>query len=130
MRPPYPANLPDRNSHAYPEWENFISLLNLLVGGRSEAARARAGRVADMWQTTTVPLAEFPKAIATIRAQPRGGEVEVGSVLAFNEEADAAREAIRAWEAAGAQHLSINFGPADGRIERMREFARRFGVGR
>jgi probable F420-dependent oxidoreductase len=104
--------------------------LTLLLGGRSEAARARAGRVADMWQTTTIPLAEFPKAIATIRAQPRGGEVEVGSVLGFNEGADAAGEAIRAWEAAGAQHLSINFGPADGRIERMREFARGFGVGR
>jgi hypothetical protein len=49
-------------------------------------------------------------------------------VYSFTEGLDAAREAIGKWEAAGAQHLSINFGPADGRLERMAEFARAFGV--
>jgi hypothetical protein len=36
---------------------------------------------------------------------------------------------VRTWETAGAQHLSVNFGPAEGRLERMRTFARAFGVG-
>jgi probable F420-dependent oxidoreductase len=104
--------------------------LTLLIGGRSDAALRRAGREADIWQTTTVGPDAFPTAIAKIRAEPRGARVEVGSVYAFNEGVAAAQAAVRTWEAAGAQHLSINFGPADGRLERMREFAAAFGVGR
>jgi hypothetical protein len=50
-------------------------------------------------------------------------------VYAFNEGVAAAQAAVRTWEAAGAQHLSINFGPADGRLERMREFAAAFKPG-
>ena len=104
--------------------------LSLLIGGRSDAALRRAGRYANIWQTTTVPPEAFPSAVAKIRAEPRGNQVEVGSVLAFNDGVGAAREAVQGWATAGAQHVSVNFGPADGRLERMREFAREFGVGR
>ncbi len=105
--------------------------LTLLIGGRSDAALRRAGRVADIWQTTTLTPEAFPQAVAKIREQaPNGPRVEVGSVLAFHDgDTGAAAEAVRKWEAAGAQHLSVNFGPAEGRVERMREFARVFRVG-
>jgi probable F420-dependent oxidoreductase len=102
--------------------------LTLLIGGRSDAALRRAGRVADIWQTTTLGPDVFPEAVAKLRATPRGNQIEVGSVLAFNAGVDAAQAAVNTWEAAGAQHLSVNFGPPDGRLERMREFARAFGM--
>lgn len=100
--------------------------LPLLIGGRSDAALRRAGREADIWQTTTLTPETFPAAVAKIRAEPNGQRVEVGSVYAFNDGLGAAREAVASWTAAGAQHLSINFGPADGRRDRMREFAQAF----
>ena len=102
--------------------------LPLLIGGRSDAALRRAGRVADIWQTTTLTPETLPTAVAKIRAEPNGQRVEVGTVYAFTEGVAAARKAIDIWAAAGAQHLSINFGPADGRRERMREFANAFDV--
>ncbi|HEY2596485.1 MAG TPA: TIGR03619 family F420-dependent LLM class oxidoreductase [Chloroflexota bacterium] len=102
--------------------------LTLLIGGRSDAALRRAGRLADIWQTTTLTLQTFPEAVAKIRAEPRGQHVEVGTVYAFNAGVAAAQAAVREWEAAGAQHLSINFGPPDGRLQRMREFAQAFSV--
>jgi len=104
--------------------------LTLLIGGRSDAALRRAGQVADLWQTTTLGPDAFPMAVAKIRAQPNGERVEVGSVYAYNEGLAAAQQAVRAWDAAGAQHLSVNFGPADGRLDRMREFATAFGLDR
>jgi probable F420-dependent oxidoreductase len=100
--------------------------LPLLIGGRSDAALRRAGREADIWQTTTLTPETFPAAVTKIRAEPNGQRVEVGSVYAFRDGLPAAREAVQTWQAAGAQHLSINFGPADGRRERMQEFARAF----
>jgi probable F420-dependent oxidoreductase len=100
--------------------------LPLLIGGRSDAALRRAGREADIWQTTTLTPETFPAAVAKIRAEPNGQRVEVGSVYAFRDGLPAAHEAVQTWQAAGAQHLSINFGPADGRRERMQEFARAF----
>lgn len=103
--------------------------LPLLIGGRSDAALRRAAREADIWQTTTMTVETFPSAVEKIRAEPNGARVEVGTVYAFNEGVAAAQSAIRAWETAGAQHLSVNFGPADGRVARMREFAREFRVG-
>ena len=100
--------------------------LTMLIGGSSDAAMRRAGREADIWQSTRATLETFPKLVAKIRAEPRGRDVEVGMVYGYSEGAAAAREAFKAWEAAGAQHMSINFGPADGRLDRMREFAREF----
>jgi probable F420-dependent oxidoreductase len=102
--------------------------LPLLIGGRSDAALRRAGRDADIWQTTTLTPETFPAAVNKIRAEPNGQRVEVGSVYAFREGLPAAHEAIETWRTAGAQHLSINFGPADGRRDRMLQFAREFLV--
>jgi alkanesulfonate monooxygenase SsuD/methylene tetrahydromethanopterin reductase-like flavin-dependent oxidoreductase (luciferase family) len=101
--------------------------VQLLIGGRSDAALKRAGKHAAFWQTTTATPEMFPECVAKIRAeQPNGASVEVGTVMAFNGNVDEARASVRTWEAAGAQHLSVNFGPPDGRVERMQQFAREF----
>lgn len=103
--------------------------LPLLIGGRSDAALARAGRHAAFWQTTTASPELFPSLVEKIRAEPNGGRVDVGSVCAFDGSVESMTATVRTWETAGAQHLSVNFGPAEGRLERMRTFARAFGVG-
>jgi probable F420-dependent oxidoreductase len=102
----------------------------LLIGGRSDAALRRAGRHAAFWQTTTATPELFPGLVEKIRAEPEGQRVEVGTVCAFNESLAAVSDTVRTWETAGAQHLSVNFGPPNGRLGRMRTFAREFGVGR
>ena len=100
--------------------------LPLLIGGRSDAALRRAGREADIWQTTTLTPETFPAAIAKIRAEGRGDAIEVGTVHTFTGDVTATQQSIETWQAAGAQHLSINFGPGEGRLERMHQFADRF----
>jgi probable F420-dependent oxidoreductase len=106
--------------------------LPMLIGGRSDAALRRAGRYATYWQTTTATPEMFPELVEKIRAEPNGARVEVGTVCAFNgsESLESVTQTVKTWEKAGAQHLSVNFGPADGRLERMRTFAQTFGVGR
>jgi probable F420-dependent oxidoreductase len=104
--------------------------LRLLIGGRSDAALARAGRHAAFWQTTTATAEMFPGLVEKIRAEPNGQRVEVGTVCAFDGSLESVTTAVRTWENAGAQHLSVNFGPAEGRVDRMKVFARAFGVGR
>ena len=104
--------------------------LPLLIGGRSDSALARAGRHAAFWQTTTATPELFPGLVGKIRAQPSGHRVEVGAVCAFDGNVGSIKATVQTWENAGAQHLSVNFGPADGRLERMRTFARAFGIDR
>jgi probable F420-dependent oxidoreductase len=102
--------------------------LPLLIGGRSDVVLRRVARHAAIWQTTSVGTELFPSLVAKIRAEPSGERVEVGAVYAFKDSVTDAQAAVREWQAAGAQHLSINFGPPDGRIDRMRTFARAFGL--
>jgi probable F420-dependent oxidoreductase len=102
--------------------------LAMLIGGRSDAALRRAARHAAIWQTTTAGPDLFPSVVEKLRNEPGGDKVEVGTVYTFTGSVEEARTAVHTWEAAGAQHLSINFGPPDGRIDRMRTFARAFGV--
>src|SRR5438105_1536194 len=102
--------------------------LPLMIGGRSDVVLRRVARHAAIWQTTSSGPDVFPSLVEKIRAEPGGERVEVGAVYAYKDSLEDARTAIRTWEAAGAQHLSINFGPPDGRVERMRTFARAFGM--
>jgi probable F420-dependent oxidoreductase len=102
--------------------------LQLMIGGRSDVVLKRVARHAAMWQTTSLGPHEFPSFVDKIRREPGGERVEVGATYAFKASIDEAQHAVRTWEAAGAQHLSINFGPPDGRVERMRAFARAFGL--
>jgi probable F420-dependent oxidoreductase len=102
--------------------------LKLMIGGRSEVVLKRVARHAAMWQTTSIGPDDFPSYVDRIRREPGGQRVEVGATYAFKDGLDQAHQAVRTWEAAGAQHLSINFGPPDGRVERMQSFARAFGL--
>jgi probable F420-dependent oxidoreductase len=102
--------------------------LPLLIGGRSDAALERTGRHAAFWQTTTATPELFPTLVDKIRAASRRRHVEVGTVCAFNDSLESVTETVRTWERAGAEHLSVSFGPPDGRLERMRTFARAFGL--
>ena len=96
----------------------------LLIGGRSDVVLKRVARHARFWQTTSIPAAEFPSYVAKIRAEPGGDRVEVGATMAFSGDLNQARATIDEWTAAGAQHLSVNFGAPDSRVERMQAFAR------
>ncbi len=100
--------------------------LTLMIGGRSDVVLKRVARHARMWQTTSIGVDDFPSYVVRIRAEPGGDRVEVGATYAYKGDLDEARNAIDRWQAAGAQHLSVNFGPADGRVERMKDFAKRF----
>ena len=73
---------------------------------------------------------QFPGPVDKIRAELRGQQVEVGTVCAFDASLESVTQTVRTWEKAAAQHVSLNFSPADGRLERMRTFARAFSVSR
>ena len=99
--------------------------LPLLVGGRSDAALKRAARHAAFWHSYVVGR-EFELTVAKLRAEPGGERVEVGGTYEFTGDLAQARHELDAWQAAGAQHLSVSFGPTAGRLSRMRDFAREF----
>jgi probable F420-dependent oxidoreductase len=102
--------------------------LPLLIGGRSDVVLKRVARHAAIWQTTSASPDIFASIVAKIRAEPGGERVEVGAAYAYTDSIPEAQNAVRAWEHAGAQHLSINFGPPAGRVERMKTFARAFDL--
>ena len=99
--------------------------LPLLVGGRSDAALKRAAQHAAFWHSYVMGR-EFELTVAKLRAEPGGERVEVGGTYEFAGDLDQAHTDIEAWAAAGAQHLSVSFGPTAGRASRMRDFAREF----
>jgi alkanesulfonate monooxygenase SsuD/methylene tetrahydromethanopterin reductase-like flavin-dependent oxidoreductase (luciferase family) len=102
--------------------------LPLLIGGRSDPVLKRVARHAAIWQTTSAGPELFPSLVQKIRDEPGGERVEVGSVIGFRESLKEVRGAVREWERAGAQHLSVSFGPPEGRLERMEAFAKEFQV--
>src|SRR5262245_19005674 len=71
--------------------------LALLIGGRSDVVLKRVARHARFWQTTSIPVAEFPSYVARIRAEPGGDQVEVGAVHAYTEDHGELRAAIERW---------------------------------
>jgi len=101
--------------------------LPLMIGGRSDVVLKRVAKHARMWQTTSIPVEEFPSYVAKIRAEPGGENVEVGAaVYSFSGDLGEAHATVDQWAAAGAQHLSVNFGAPEVRIDRMRQFGREF----
>ena len=102
--------------------------LALMIGGRSDVVLKRVARHAAFWQTTSVGPDDFPSYASRIRAEDGGEQVEVGATAAFEGDMDAFRATVSRWEQAGAQHLAVNFGPPDGRVDRMRQVAREFGL--
>src|SRR3954454_8923289 len=103
--------------------------LAMLIGGRSDAALKRVGEHAAIWQTTTATPEMFPSLVEKIHAASGGRHVEPGTVMTFDGDVAGARETVGMWEKAGAEHVSVNFGPPDGRADRMKAFAAAFAMG-
>src|SRR4051794_31264992 len=97
--------------------------LAMLIGGRSDAALKRVGEHAAIWQTTTATPEMFPSLVEKIHAASGGRHVEPGTVMTFDGDVAGARETVGMWEKAGAEDVSVNFGPPDGRADRMKAFA-------
>jgi len=99
--------------------------LPILIGGNSEAALKRAVRCGDIWQSTGLGPEEFRRPAAWIRDHAASRRVEVGARTTLAGEPHTVLARVKAFEAAGADHLCASFGrtPSDF-VENMRAFAR------
>lgn len=104
--------------------------LKIMVGGTSPAALRRAARSADVWQSPPDKPAAFVERAAALRAQAER-PIELGARAEWSDPGrpveDVAAE-VREWEAAGADHLAVWFGAADGFADRMTALIRTVGA--
>jgi probable F420-dependent oxidoreductase len=98
--------------------------LPIMLGGASDSALERTGRLADMWQAVAMKPEEFRERAAFVRRAAGERPVEVGTRVTLRGKADEMRAQLDAWEAAGADHLAISFGPLEGFAQRMETLAR------
>jgi probable F420-dependent oxidoreductase len=99
--------------------------LPILIGGQSEAALNRAATIGDVWQSTGLKPEEFEPRAEWIRAHAGNRHVEVGARTVLTGNPDAVLAGIRAFEAAGAEHVCAYFGKrAEDFVPAMRTFMR------
>lgn len=99
--------------------------LRIMIGGNSEAALRRAVRYADMWQSTSLGPDEFKKRAAWIRSHAGDRTIDVGARATLSGGPDAVLETVKAFQAAGADHLCAYFGKRlEDFVPSMRAFAR------
>src|ERR671924_1820523 len=84
--------------------------LRILIGGNSEAALQRAVRYADVWQSTRLGPDEFKARAAWCRSHAGKRTIDVGARTTLGGSPDAILEQVKAFEAAGADHLCAYFG--------------------
>jgi probable F420-dependent oxidoreductase len=104
----------------------------ILVGGTSPAALRRAATLGDGWHGLPMPPREFGERAAELRTRA-GRPFEAGARVAWSGDDRPLREAVdeaRAFADAGADHLAVWFGEAEGFGARMAEFVAAFGAGR
>lgn len=99
--------------------------LPILIGGHSEAALNRAARYGDVWQSTGLSPEEFRPRAEWIRAHANSRRVEVGARTTLAGDPAGVLAKVKAFEAAGADHVCAYFGktPSDF-VGTMRAFAR------
>ena len=99
--------------------------LPILIGGHSEAALKRAATHGDIWQSTSIGPQEFRPKAEWIRAHAGTRRVEVGARTILRGNPDEVLAGIKAFQAAGADHVCAYFGkrPEDF-VPAMRAFAR------
>jgi probable F420-dependent oxidoreductase len=99
--------------------------LPILIGGHSEAALTRAARYGDVWQSTGLGPEEFRPRVEWIRTHAGDRRVEVGARTTLTGDPKAVLARVKAYQAAGAQHVCAYFGnrPEDF-VPAMRAFAR------
>lgn len=104
--------------------------LPIVVGGRSEAALRRAGRLGDAYQPTSSSPATACERLVVVRAAAaaagrpvpsmsarvrveRGAAAGTGEGYALRGTPDEMRAELDAWGAAGAEHLALAFGSVE-----------------
>lgn len=99
--------------------------LPILVGGHSEAALRRAARYGDVWQSTGLTPEQFKPLAQRVRSYAGGRRVEVGARTTLAGHPGEVLATVKAFEAAGAEHVCGYFGarPEDF-VAGMRAFAR------
>ena len=97
--------------------------LPIMLGGAADAALMRAARLADMWQATAMKPEQFRERAAFLRRHAGERPVEVGARALLRGTTGEMREQAAVWEAAGADHIAISFGPLEGYAERMERLA-------
>lgn len=97
--------------------------LPILVGGHSEGAIRRAARLADAYQPTFVSPEEFGRLRAAVIAQAGGRRVEFGVRTAIrpDQSMEEVAELVKAFEAEGAEEVTIGFAPGSDPGERLVE---------
>lgn len=98
--------------------------LPILLGGNSDAAVRRAARVADSWESTALDLESWRERAGFLRREAGGRDVEAGARIGLPERPDEMVSEVRRWQEAGAGHLMLSLGYAEGFTERMRTIAR------
>ncbi|MCX4746154.1 TIGR03619 family F420-dependent LLM class oxidoreductase [Kitasatospora sp. NBC_01287] len=99
--------------------------LKIMVGGTSPAALRRAARAADVWQSPPIDAAQFAALAAEVRRQAER-PIETGARTTWEDPAVPIEQVLgelRAWDAAGAEHLAVWFGALDGFEQRMTALA-------
>lgn len=98
-----------------------VGQVPIMVGGVSNAALRRAGRLADEWQAVNLDPDRFQERVAYLRRHATR-EVSVGTRITWSGDLDPAAVAT-GWSSAGADHLAVHFGAVDGYRDRMTAFA-------
>lgn len=98
------------------------------TGGRSDAARLRAARVADGWLCAMTEPTVFAAKVKGLR-EITERNVRAGARIVFTDPAatfEQAVETVEAWRQAGTDDLVVWFGHPDGYAERMTLFSEAF----
>ncbi|MEU4890870.1 TIGR03619 family F420-dependent LLM class oxidoreductase [Streptomyces sp. NPDC044780] len=94
-----------------------------LIGGNSPAALRRTAEIGDWWQGVGLDPGEFAGHLARLRELSGGRRVHAGARIGWDDDGRDVRDVraeIDAWAAAGADHLAVWFGDAEGFGRRMR----------
>jgi probable F420-dependent oxidoreductase len=97
--------------------------LPIMLGGNSDSAVRRAGRVADTWESTGIDPDTWRDRVQLLRSEAGGRPVEVGARINLEGGADEMLAQLSRWQVAGADHLMIGLGFTEGFKERMRTLA-------
>lgn len=101
--------------------------LPLMVGGTSAPALRRAARFADVWQAVGIGPDDFAARRAELRRQT-DRPIEAGARTSWtgdDRDLDDVLAEVEHWNAVGADHLAVWFGPYTGFGDRMAAFMER-----
>ncbi|MBO0812476.1 MAG: LLM class flavin-dependent oxidoreductase [Microlunatus sp.] len=96
----------------------------IMIGGNSDAALRRTARYGDAWQAPPMPPEVFARRIADL-ARLADRTVPAGIRIQWDDGRPAARVAaeVAAYHDAGAAHVAVHFGGADGYADRITALA-------